>query len=309
MAKRKKKNNSLTIGYYVVAFFDLLGQQEYLRNLRSLPEEKNPQGLEKLKEDLKNTYGVVTNMRKFFSDSFEAFSHRPTKDLSKFTAQQKREYSALTNNPIKYQTFSDSILIFMPLKTDTAKLPIRGIYGILGAAATTFICSLAAGHPIRGGIDVGIGMDITKTEIYGPALSRAYSLESKIANYPRIVVGKELVNYIHQLINQTPHDIASNASKELANLCLDYLAVDDDGYPIVDYLGEHYKQLLRGVIDSTIVKKAYDQVIKSCGIFQSSNNSKLAFRYTLLRNYFENRLHLWENQEPENIKNAKITDT
>ena len=296
MVTSKKKNNNLTLGYYVVAFIDLLGQQEYLRNLTSIPGSKTPQELEKIKKDLKNTYGAVKGMRKLFSDNFEAFSRRPTKDLSSFTVQQRKEYNSLNNNPVKIQTFSDSVVIFMPLTTTSnAKFPIRGIWGIFGAAATTFMCCLAAGHPIRGAIDIGIGMDITKNEIYGPALSRAYTLESRIAKYPRIVIGNELINYLKQLNHQTKPDIASKASKQMAGHCLNCLAKDNDGYPIIDYLGENYRQCFGEVIDANVVNKAYNQVLISCEKFQSSNNSKLAFRYTLLRNYFENRLPLWEN--------------
>jgi hypothetical protein len=296
MVKRKKKNNNLTLGYYVIAFIDLLGQQEFLRNLTSLPGSTSPQELEKIKKDLKNTYGAVKGMRKFFSDSFEAFSRRPTKDLSEFTVQQRKEYNSLNNNPIKIQTFSDSVVIFMPLTTTaTAKLPIRGIWGIFGAAATTFMCCLAAGHPIRGAIDVGIGMDITKNEIYGPALSRAYTLESRIAKYPRIVIGNELINYLKQLNNQTQTDLTSQTSKQIAGYCLNCLEKDDDGYPILDYLGENYRQCFGDVIDANVVNKAYNQVLNFCEKFQRTNNSKLAFRYTLLRNYFENRLPLWKD--------------
>lgn len=296
MAKRKKKTNNLTLGYYVVAFIDLLGQQEFLRNLTSLPGSKTPQEIEIIKKDLKNTYGAVKGMRKFFSDSFESFSRRPTKDLSEFTVQQRKEYNSLNNNPIKIQNFSDSVVIYMPLiTTDTAKLPIRGIWGIFGAAATTFMCCLAAGHPIRGAIDVGIGMDITKNEIYGPALSRAYTLESRIAKYPRIIIGNELINYLKQLNNQTQPDLTSRTSKQMAGYCLDCLAEDDDGYPILDYLGENYRQCFGDVIDANVIDKAYNQILNFCAKFQSTNNTKLAFRYTLLRNYFENRLPLWKD--------------
>ena len=293
MAKRKKKKQNLILGYYIVAFIDLLGQQEFLRNIRSLPDPKEPQDMEEIKFHLKNTYGAVTGMRKFFSDSFQAFARWP-KDLSRLTKEQKKEFKSLTNNPIRYQTFSDSILIFMSLKIDTARLPVRGIFGILGAAAMTFICCLALGHPIRGGIDVGLGMEITKNEIYGPVISRAYTLESRIANYPRIIVGNELIRYLEIMRDQESKDIVAGIAKKTANICLKCLAVDDDGYPFVDYLGEYYREVFGKIIDATIIKKAYDQVLKFTKRYQNEKDSKLAFRYTLLRNYFEARLPLWE---------------
>lgn len=294
MAKQKKKNKNIFLGHYAVAFIDLLGQQEFLRNLHSLPNPEVPEDMDATREHLKNTYGVVTGMRKFFSDSFEAYARKP-KDINELTPEQRKEFGTLTNNPIKFQTFSDSVVIYMPLRTDTAKLPVRGIYGILGAAATTFTCCLAAGHPIRGGIDVGLGMDITKNEIYGPALSRAYTLESRIANYPRIVIGKELVSYLEALKDQFSTDVPAVIAKKMAKKCIECIAFDDDGHPFIDYLGESYRNLFGEVVDATVIKKAYDQVLKFSAKYQSEKNSKLAFRYTLLRNYFEDRLPLWKD--------------
>ncbi|MFT5730780.1 MAG: hypothetical protein ACI8PB_004970 [Desulforhopalus sp.] len=310
MAKRKKKNTSLTLGHYVVGFMDLLGQQENLRSLSVLPLSRDQEELDKIKEELKKTYGAVVGMRKFFNESFEGFKRKPI-DTAGFSAEQKKEYVSLDNHPIKMQSFSDSMVIFMPLKMDMLKLPVRGIYGIFGSAATTFLCCLAIGHPIRGGIDVGLGMDITKNEIYGPALSRSYSLESRIANYPRIVVGNELIKHLETLSNQVSSDNVSEVSKTIARQCLDCLVVDSDGYHVIDYLGQSYLDLFGAAIDTSVITKSYQQVLTFCEKFQSEKNTKLAFRYTLLRNYFEDRLHLWENlisKQDENT-NKKINQT
>jgi hypothetical protein len=38
---------------------------------------------------------------------------------------------------------------------------------------------------------------------------------------------------------------------------------------------------------------AYEQILKQSERYQREKNSMLAFRYTLLRNYFEARLPLW----------------
>ena len=296
MAKRKKKkNNDLLLGYYVVAFMDLLGQQESLRALRTLPDQKDSEQYKNLVQQLKNTYGVVSMMRKFFTDSFNSFIRKP-QETQQFTPEQKEQYSVLNNNPINLQSFSDSVVIFMALRTNQLKFPVRGIWGILGSTATTFLCLLAGGHPVRGGIDVGIGMELPTNEIYGPALSRAYSLEAKIANYPRIVIGEELIGYLEASKKQEPIDIAAQVAIKIADNCLKCLATDDDGYPIIDYLGESFKQNLGEVITPSLVQKAYENVIHFSNKFQKDKNSQLAFRYTLLRNYFENRIDLWKEE-------------
>ena len=308
MNKRINKNEKLYFGHYSVAFMDLLGQQDFLRNLHSVPNPDDSQEMDATKEHLKNTYGAVTTMRRLFNTSFEAFSKRNT-DLSKLTTDQKKKFKELTNNPIKFQSFSDSVVIFMPLRTDIAKLPMRGIFGILGAAATVFICSLAAGHPIRGGIDVGIGMEIAENEIYGPALSRAYALESRIANYPRIVVGNELLRYLEITRDHEPKDTTASIAKKTAQDCIKCLAEDDDGYLFVDYLGKFYRHMFGDVIDVSVIQKAYINVIKFSEKYQKEKKGKLAFRYTLLRNYFENRLPLWEDLFPTEQNDKNKTGT
>lgn len=207
---KNKGNGAINLGYYAVAFFDLLGQQDRLRNFRSLPNPNSPAEVDAARQTLPETYGAVTDMRKFFTNAFKSFSGARQKlDTSKLTPEQRKLFGQLTNNPIKTQQFSDSIVVYMSLRSsETAKLPTRGIYGILGGAATTFMACLSKGHPIRGGIDVGIAFEPTSgNEIYGPALSRAYALESRIANYPRIVIGEELVKFLESMRDHPPEDV------------------------------------------------------------------------------------------------------
>jgi hypothetical protein len=295
MTRRKKQTSNLDVGFYIVAFIDLLGQQEHLRALVDLPDKQDPSQMEFFRSTLKQTYGVVDGMRKSFEKFFNSFSRRPINQprMNQLTAEQKKQYRELTSYPIQFQRFSDSMVIFLPLRTDTYKLPTAGIFGILGAAATSFICQLATGHPIRGGIDVGVAMEMTKGEIYGAALSRAYSLESKVAMYPRIVLGKELVDYLQLTHMKEPTDIYSAAGKEMAKSCLDLLAVDDDGHAFLDYLGQGFKKHIAYDLDAKVITMAYEQVLKQSERCQREKNSMLAFRYTLLRNYFEARLPLW----------------
>lgn len=288
--KRKKRNpKNIDIGYYIVGFLDLLGQQDRMRSLSGLPDKSDDAQMEKFREALKGTYGVVTGMRGMFEGYFKSFSNTKT-NLGMLTPEQRKTYKSLNNNPIQIKPFSDSIVIFSPLRTDIAKCPTRGIWGILTAAASTVLFSLAQGHPIRGGIDIGLGMEIKKGEIYGPSLSRAYTLESKIAGYPRIVVGKELITYLQTTASQTQGDICSQVNAITASECLKILTEDDDGCAIVDFLGEYYFKTLDIAKERDIIDKAFQNVIKFSEKYKKEKNTKLAFRYTILRSYMEDRL-------------------
>jgi hypothetical protein len=191
--------------------------------------------------------------------------------------------------------FSDSLIVFMSLdSTKGAEVPTQGIMGIFAAAALTFLGCLHIGHPIRGGIDVGLGFEPTPGEIYGPALSRAYALESKVAQYPRIVIGEELVRCIGEIENQCSNDAYSSATHMVASHCMKAIEYDKDGLPFIDYLGPYFKDLIsKSANDATFVDMAYDKVIGFGNKYKDERNSQLAFRYTLLRSYFEDRMPLW----------------
>jgi hypothetical protein len=88
--------------------------------------------------------------------------------------------------PVNVSTFSDNIVISTPPHETNTPFFLREMAVI--QAMTTSIDFL-----LRGGITVG---DIIHDEevVFGPALNRAYELESTIAIYPRIVLDKEVIN-------------------------------------------------------------------------------------------------------------------
>ncbi len=86
--------------------------------------------------------------------------------------------------PVAVSTFSDNVVIStIPDKDAT---PV-----FLDTIATLQLHASAKGFLMRGGIAVG---DLIHGEdvVFGPALNRAYELESKIAVYPRVVVDDEV---------------------------------------------------------------------------------------------------------------------
>jgi hypothetical protein len=141
------------------------------------------------------------------------------------------------STPISYRHFSDSLIVYIPLRDDIGKFQCRAIYGVLTATAATFLACLVHSSTIRGGIDLGLAMDIGKGEIYGPALARAYNLESRVAQYPRIVIGEELARYLQAVARQEVLTIEDKANADLAVKSLKLFVVDDDGCTILDSWG------------------------------------------------------------------------
>ena len=149
---------------------------------------------------------------------------------------------------------------------------------------------------MRAGIDIGIAAEIYEGDIYGPALANAYRLENVIAQYPRIVIGDELIRYFNSIKQSQDDNVFIRANKLMVEEAEKMIAIDDDGHQIVDYLGEVFKARFNSVEMTKAVFDAYEFVLAQSAKWQAERNSKLAFRYTHLRNYFESRLPIWKTQ-------------
>lgn len=279
-------------GWYLVAFVDILGQAQLLRQMRGLPNKANQNQMKEFADLLKKTLRTVKDLRDRFTKFFEG-ANKKHRDVSGLTPEQRRLYARSKSNPLKSHMFSDFVVLFLSLRDDMNKVPMSGVYSALTSAASSFLTMLAQGQAIRGGIDVGIAVELSEHEIYGSALSRAYELESNTAHYPRIVLGEELVKYIQYQRALPEVDIFATMNKRVAALCANLIAIDDDGVPILDYLGDGFRQDVARAVDSTLVKRGYDFIIQESAKYQANKNSVLAFRYTLLRNYFEHRMPSW----------------
>lgn len=288
------KDKTLTAGYYVVGFFDILGQKDALRTLSGLPNSSDAEDINNFHRVLKSTYGAVAGFRKMFSAFFDGYnkSRPPPFEL---TNEQHALLKGMVGNSIKSHTFSDFITVYCALKKDEdTLLPIKSVYGVLRSAAATSLSSLAMKHPVRGALDIGVGIEIDSNEVYGAPLARAYELESTIASYPRIVIGKELLEYIaiSQMLEGT--DIISVATREIAEACAKLLVEDSDGVVFVDFMG---KEILDSLVDPSqmraVVLKSYDFVVGEYEKFTKNNSIKIANKYSLLKEYMDSRIFLW----------------
>lgn len=257
MSRKTKNKKKLQMGLYIIAFIDLLGQQSLLRKLTELSENNSKSEEKTFRETIKKTYGAVNGMQELL-DNFYSEYRKQHIDTSDLNSDQKKFIQNWSKPKIKFQRFSDCIAIYAPLHSDNSQISTNSIFGIIGAVASTFVTCLAGGQPIRGGIDIGLAMEVRKNEIYGPALSRAYTLESKIANYPRVVIGAELELFLQTIANTEPIDSHDTINRDMAQLCMENLAVDHDGYPIIDYLSEPFLKALP--------KNSKEELVNKCSV-------------------------------------------
>jgi len=281
-------NNDIKISYCLVAFVDLLGQKNELEKLNKLPFPGNEAEKEELIEKVKATYGVVRTFREVFEKRFTSELQR--KNPSPLPAGYKK---MLGDSAIKTQAFSDGLVVYTSLEEKSGRLPIIDVYRILGACTSAFLVFLSNGKPIRGGIEIGIGMETEKYGIYGPVVADAYQLEKEVAEYPRIVVGENLKEYLKSEKKLHQNSIRG-LRKSRAEDCENLLITDKNGISYLDFLGKSFKEDIAGDSLENVPSQAYKFVLEEISVFEKENNRKLLDRYRTLKEYMDSRMDLWD---------------
>jgi hypothetical protein len=276
-------NKTYDLGWHLVAFLDVLGQREQFRQLK-LPT--TPQEELATTEVIKRTAGFVDDLRDQFREEFEEFEHDLCKSHARVESLQP-----------KFLGFSDSFFVSVGLwnaKDDYTFF--AKIYSTFAAATSVMMTSLGRKHALRGGIDIGLGCEIANGEVYGTALERAYLLECRNAEYPRILIGDELWKYLSEGLEEFERQKTPAADKicKVIRKTMQFTGADSDGRRILDYMGNFVKTIAKAGAAETSIRPAHKFVVAEHEHWILKGNAKLSGRYALLRRYFESRLALWE---------------
>src|SRR4051812_38233416 len=113
-----EQGEQIGIGMFAVGFFDLLGQQERLRSIRGPLVTDDVQAKQQVKDAMTETYNAVWAMRNDFGSAFNAYTRNSnTVDLAALTEAQRAEFATLVSEPIRFRGFSDSMVAYLPLRT------------------------------------------------------------------------------------------------------------------------------------------------------------------------------------------------
>jgi hypothetical protein len=280
---------NLQYGYYLIAFVDVLGQRDWLRRLRALPDNER-EACETIRI-LQNTAGIVVMLRDSFKTCFDKCAQTGG-GLRAIAGEQQPLAQQVTRFEIDVRGISDSIIISVSLSSEyDSCTAMNGIIATFGGLCGIFALSLFCGHPIRAGVDVGLGLRVAPDEVYGPALERAHFLEAKCAKYPRMVIGKELYDYLVKVESQTESTPHARCAKQNAARCKTFLSVDTDGQQILDWLGPGPRPFIDPMMNS-IVTPAYEFVTEQERRYLSVGDAKLSERYARLRGYMAARMDM-----------------
>lgn len=281
--------------YHVVFFCDVLGQRETLRKLTALPSSDEERAA--TLKVLQDSAGVILGIRSYFENYFKEF----TKESASVRTLPEPARSAVRQtrpSDPKYRYFSDSFVVWNSTCGDSNELgdcrAIGAAHSILLAACSTQVVSLAMQHPIRGGVDVGLGIELRGVgDLYGAALERAVHLEAAVAKYPRIAAGDELLEFVETFKRRPVRTPYGQRTRNLAHACANLLFVDADGRSALDYLGRQAKDSDAFSELAKLVPSAFGFVAAQRAKWHAAGCTKLALRYDALWSYLCSRADLW----------------
>jgi hypothetical protein len=277
--------DSLNFDNYCVCFIDLLGQQKALQGHGAIYKFPTREDFVKA---AKGIIAPIVALQKRTTDLVQAIVDAQTSSAYRASLAPglQAEWDELQNTHLTTQYWSDGLVAFVSLRGEGVACPINGVFAAFGMAGTEMLIGLSSRAPIRGGIDVAWGVELRPGELYGAAIARAYELESKHAQYPRIVVGDEAIKYLHSQLSSTEQDNRSVYNRGLAKICLDMILTDVDGLPILHYLGDAFRLYVSQKILDDVYVDAKKFIEEQYAHFRNEPDSKLAFRYRQLLDYF-----------------------
>lgn len=283
------KNDNVIYGGHLVAFIDLLGQSTKLKKFNTIKWWEQSDEVFHL---IKETYGNVLHFREEFSEFIDNYAKPSTEeDLGqKIPSHFKETWDEISDNKITYKYISDSIIISLPLEIHKGVIPLRSIMGVLGGCAASMLFTQKRGIFFRGGIDVGPCIyDPNLHDLYGSALNEAFIYEKK-ADYPRIIVGKFLMNYLDSCTKNTDPTL-HEVNSRLANSCLSVISEDTDGQYIIDYLGAGFKDLTSLADLPFFIKSAVKSIEANIELYK--DDTKIRSKYERLKEYYKAKVDVW----------------
>lgn len=273
-------DDSVHLCDYAVAFVDLLGQKAEMPG-RHLPEDES-EALALVKASV----GRIVGIQKLFDAFYDSHSSG-TRAYAGFPKEFQSQVPDMAPGELKKQVFSDGMMIYIPLGNGLVKSPVNSIFGLLIASGMLCATGLAAKGPLRIGIDVAWAVEYKPGELYGSALAHAYKLESEVANWPRVVVGEGLLNYLEHYAQSGGADISSQFRREMAVVCRDMISKDFDGQHFVHYLGQGFAKAVQNGMNGEIVQNAKAFIGAQLEKWESEGNALLTGRYRMVSRYYE----------------------
>ena len=206
-------------GNYCISFIDLLGQRDVLRGQGLLPTIRSDADDGAFRKILRDTVGPILQLQRDVDAILDAAVANQDSPLRmSLTEEVRAVYDEMQLKRVKTQYWSDGFIRFVCLGDQAIKCPLNGITEIFKFSGYFCLLGLAQRHPVRGAIDLAWGVELPASGLYGPVVANSYELESAVAQYPRIVVGQRVVEFLEVHRANPGADPFTRANRNYANL-------------------------------------------------------------------------------------------
>jgi hypothetical protein len=279
-----RKKELITFNY-CVCFIDLLGQMNEYKDQGLVPQFVTKEEREAFNKKIKRTIGSIIKLQKDAENFMNALS-RPSRRKDNLPQHLHDTYDQMMRCNVKSQRWSDGLVYFACLGDQDVRCPVNSPFNLFGLAGSMIFLGLARGQPIRGAIDISWGVELHHRELYGAVIAKAYELESNVAKYPRIIVSDRTIRYLETYRQIQDNDVYSMCNRQLAEMCINMLTEDVDGFVMINYLGDAFKEYISKNMHNELYRKAFEFVQKEWERHRRERNVKLSFRYSHLHSYF-----------------------
>lgn len=248
----------------VVIFIDILGFKELLNETTDKEGNDNEKGINKLTQAYKSIRDVW-DLDKVASDS----------SILKKTSKQDKQITI----------FSDCIVISFPAKEKSE------IFYTLLEVKWMILRLISQGILCRGAISYGKLLHNDKF-IFGPALVEAYILESKAANYPRVILDRSIIDLAGSARSE------NHTKEEEIEYVESLLEKDLDGMYYIDYFAKAQEELDDPQYDFPIYIQTLGDKIRH-GMNSSKHPSKADIRvkYIWMKEKYNRMVEMSKNKD------------
>jgi hypothetical protein len=304
--------------YWAVAFIDIMGFRHLLTSMSCQPPTtgsgdrylKATTAAARAVEVRRNLVGIL--------DRFTALQHRQADPPESFTEEQKVYYKEVGRLQVETARFADSIVF------STCLNPVQGgqLVGMLGLHSILRTCAIGCLyqlaqevsshrdiHPLRGGIDMDLGVTVRDLEsicpakalLYSAAQAEAYRLEAVEADWPRILISRGLKEAVDRYCDEPAADDPFQiANRNVAHRVRRMIFRDVDGKWALDFLGSEVRERYEDSAEIVgFVRLARRNVASAYAGYTAEGNTILAGRYSVVRDYIEARFPLWDSGAKE----------
>jgi hypothetical protein len=311
-AHERPTGTSFASTYYVVAFLDILGYRQLLKEMSGRLLEKSED--QPTLAQLQDAHGRAIRIRRDLVRHMDTFRKTATKTASNPQPARRPELRAFNQQWSKMTLgqarFSDSILFYTSLN---GPAPMQTLHTMLLGCSFLQLIQLARGYkdvrdtlPLRGAIDVDYGIEVAdhnaedlekgespgEPQLYSAALAHAYELEQYQAEFPRIVLSNQFIHMLDSAIREQTGP-EGTGRRLLASGVGRMILRDSDGVPFIDFIGPVIQSLVPRENHVKFITRAWKYVNDALNVHRKRGDLKLARKYAWLVDYIRSRLGPW----------------